>query len=50
MDSTDAEALFQILLKSLSKVWLTTDILVGQFYDGASNMQGVNAEIQADCC
>ena len=50
VDSTDAEAQFQILLKSLSKVGLTTDTLVGEFYDGASNMQSVNAEIQADCC
>ena len=46
-DSTNAEALFQILLKGLSKVGLTTDKLVGQCYDGASNMRGIHAGVQA---
>ena len=46
-DSTTAEALFQILLRSLSKVGLTTDKLVGQCYDGASNMRGIHAGVQA---
>ncbi|XP_065895648.1 zinc finger MYM-type protein 1-like [Dysidea avara] len=46
-DSTTAEALFQILLKGLSKVGLTTDNLVGQCYDGASNMRGIQAGVQA---
>ena len=45
-DSTTAEALFQILLKGLSKVGLTTDNLVGQCYDGASNMRGIHAGVQ----
>ena len=34
-DSTDAESLFQIMLRSFSKVGLTTDKLIGQCYDGA---------------
>ena len=46
-DSTDSETLFQILLKSLSKVGLNIDKLIGQCYDGASNMRGVNAGVQA---
>jgi len=46
-DSTSAEALFQILLKSLSKVGLTGDKLVDQCYDGASNMRGIHARVQA---
>ena len=46
-DSTSAEALFQILLKGLSKVGLTTDKLIGQCYDGASNMRGIHAGVQA---
>ena len=46
-DSTTAEALFQILLKGLSKIGLTTDNLVGQCYDGASNMRGIHAGVQA---
>ena len=37
-DSTDAEALFQILLSSLSMISLSADKLIGQCYDGASNM------------
>ena len=45
-DSTDSETLFQILLKSLSKVGLNIDKLIGQCYDGASNMRGVNAGVQ----
>ena len=46
-DSTDAESLVQILLGSLSKVGLTTDKLIGQCYDGASNMRGAIAGVQA---
>lgn len=46
-DSTDAETLFQILLNSIAKVGLTTDKLVGQCYDGASNMCGAIAGVQA---
>ena len=46
-NSTDAETLFQILLTSLSKVGLTPDKLVGQCYDGASNMCGINAGVEA---
>jgi len=42
--STDSETLFQFLLKSLG---LNIDKLVGQCYDGASNMQGINAGVQA---
>ena len=45
--STDAESLVQILLISLSKVGLTTDKLIGQCYDGASNMRGAIAGVQA---
>ena len=46
-DSTDAETLFQILLSSIAKVGLTFDKLVGQCYDGASNMRGAIAGVQA---
>ena len=46
-DSTDAESLFQIMLSSFSKVGLTMDKLIGQCYDGASNMSGANAGLQA---
>ena len=46
-DSTDAESLVQILLTSLSKVGLTTEKLIGQCYDGASNMRGAIAGVQA---
>ena len=46
-DSTDAEALLQILLNSIEKVGLTIDKLVGQCYDGASNMSGAIAGVQA---
>ena len=46
-DSTDAESLVQILLSSLLKVGLTTEKLIGQCYDGASNMRGAIAGVQA---
>ena len=46
-DSTDAEALLQILLNSIANVGLTIDKLVGQCYDGASNMSGAIAGVQA---
>lgn len=46
-DSTDAESLVQVLLGSLSKVGLTTDKLIAQCYDGASNMSGGIAGVQA---
>ena len=46
-DSTDAEALLQILLNSIAKVGLTIVKLVGQCYDGASNMSGAIAGVQA---
>ena len=46
-DSTDAETLFQILLNSIAKVGLTVDKLIGQCYDGASNMRGAIAGVQA---
>ena len=39
-DSTDADSLVQLLLSSLSKVTQTTDKLIGQCNDGASNMHG----------
>ena len=40
-DSTDAEALLQILLNSIAKVGLTIDKLVGQCYDGATNSSAI---------
>ena len=46
-DSTDAEALLKILLNSIAKVGLTIDKRVGQCYDGASNMSGAIAGVQA---
>ena len=46
-DSTDADSLVQLLLSSLSKVTQTTDKLIGQCYDGASNMRGHIAGVQA---
>ena len=50
-DSTDTESLVQILLGSLLKVGLTTDKLIGQCHDSASNMReaigGVQAKIRA---
>ena len=46
-DSTDAEALFQILLSSLSIISLSPDKLIGQCYDGASNMRGAISGLQA---
>ena len=46
-DSTDADSLVQLLLSSLSKVAQTTDKLIGQCYDGASNMRGHIAGVQA---
>ena len=46
-ESTDAEALLQILLNSIAKVGLTIDKLVGQCYDGASNMRGTIASVHA---
>lgn len=47
IDSTDADSLVQLLLSSLSKVAQTTDKLIGQCYDGASNMRGHIAGVQA---
>lgn len=47
IDSTDADSLVQLLLSSLSKVVQTTDKLIGQCYDGASNMRGHIAGVQA---
>ena len=47
VESTDAETLFQTLLNSFSIVGLTTDNLIGQCYDGANNMCGHIAGVQA---
>ena len=46
-ESTDAEAPLQILLNNIAKVGLAIDKLVGQCYDGASNMRGTIAGVQA---
>ena len=46
-DSTNADSLLQIMLNSFSRVGLTTDTLIGQCYDGASNMRGACAGLQA---
>lgn len=46
-NSTDAESLFRILLSTLEQLNLSTDLLIGQCYDGASNMRGHIAGVQA---
>ena len=46
-DSTEAKVLFQILLSSLSLISLSADKLIGQCYDGASNMRGAISGLQA---
>lgn len=46
-ESTCSDKLFEILCKSLNKVGLTTNLLVGQCYDGASNMKGRFNGLQA---
>ena len=45
--STDAESLYQILLSSLELIDLSIEFLIGQCYDGASNMHGHIAGVQA---
>ena len=44
-ESTDAEAMLQILLNGIAKVKLTIDKPVSQYYDGASNMRGTIAGV-----
>ena len=46
-ESTTSDKLFQILIDSLRESGLLTDGLIGQCYEGASNMKGCCNGLQA---
>ena len=46
-NATTGEALTQLLLDTLNKVGLNIDLIVGQGYDGGSNMRGSSKGVQA---